>query len=750
MATDFNQVSQELAQDMELLRNSVQRGTSGLNQIGGVSESTVAKVKSFGNGLEQTTSTFLKSVYSGGSALEAMAATTQSATSSVAGLAKEFGIVGKIFGYVIEKLGFIASQGITDLNKAFKAYGDLSRSGATGARGMTEFVEQAAKLGYSVDTLNQFTALIGRSSTLLSTFGDGVSDSVNKIAKISDEFTTSGFRGELFAMGYQLEDVNDGIVKYARLLSITGQQDRMRGQDLTAGAKAYIKELDLLTKLTGKNAETIQSEREARLLEERYLAATLQSQQEEDELRRQGRVAEAEVIKAQRENKQKLLDIIPKSLQTEFGALFEGIITGPQMASLMQAMPETVRYIQSGGRDMVEFSRMVNSELAAFTGKGGIGNSVALVGQFNQAFGIAFSDLVETMRNTSKILKGETVKTATGDQTITDRLTRAVAHLEDGFLLAQQALQDFVRKGVTPVVELVSEQVQKLKQYENERFMPTRIPPYPFGPPPAAAPPRLPGGAVPPTQDGTPAETVPPGEAEAVAPGTYTPPPPVAPAAPAAPAAPVQRPGVYRPTGQQQDPLAGLNFGGLRAERTGGGEASPTLIAKARQVMQMFGPETVITALNDVFHRERYPNSSHVKGLAMDFALGPAQRPKDRQEAAAMKQTLTELGLINVRDEYFADVTNATSGPHFHAEVSARFGRLTSGPLSGYRATLHGNEVVIPLSNGTTIPLDMTPLIRNLDSNAQALSAQIQRLDDLIMLSRDTLNVNRKMLSYRT
>jgi hypothetical protein len=196
--------------------------------------------------------------------------------------------------------------------------------------------------------------------------------------------------------------------------------------------------------------------------------------------------------------------------------------------------------------------------------------------------------------------------------------------------------------------------------------------------------------------------------------------------------------------------LAGLNFGGLRAERTGGGEASPTLIAKARQVMQMFGPETVITALNDVFHRERYPNSSHVKGLAMDFALGPAQRPKDRQEAAAMKQTLTELGLINVRDEYFADVTNATSGPHFHAEVSARFGRLTSGPLSGYRATLHGNEVVIPLSNGTTIPLDMTPLIRNLDSNAQALSAQIQRLDDLIMLSRDTLNVNRKMLSYRS
>ncbi len=108
------------------------------------------------------------------------------------------------------------------------------------------------------------------------------------------------------------------------------------------------------------------------------------------------------------------------------------------------------------------------------------------------------------------------------------------------------------------------------------------------------------------------------------------------------------------------------------------------------------------------------------------------------------------MGLINVRDEYFADKDKNTTGPHFHAEVSARFGRLTSGPLSGYRATLHGNEVVIPLSNGTTIPLDMTPLIRNLDTNAQALAAQIERLDDLIMLSRDTLNVNRKMLNYRS
>ena len=142
MATDFNQVSQELAQDMELLRSSIQRGTAGLDQVGSVSQATVRKVQSFGQGLESTTSTFVKSIYNSNSALEAMATTTQSATGSVANFAREFGVIGKIFGYIIEKLGLIASQGITDLSKAFRAYSDVSKQGATGAKGITQFIEQ--------------------------------------------------------------------------------------------------------------------------------------------------------------------------------------------------------------------------------------------------------------------------------------------------------------------------------------------------------------------------------------------------------------------------------------------------------------------------------------------------------------------------------------------------------------------------------------------------------------------------------
>jgi hypothetical protein len=259
---------------------------------------------------------------------------------------------------------------------------------------------------------------------------------------------------------------------------------------------------------------------------------------------------------------------------------------------------------------------------------------------------------------------------------------------------------------------------------------------------------QLPGKSVPSGVEGQPAGTVPAAEVEAVSPATYEPGGPGGPAPVKAPQPPTTPPAAATKT-SQVDPLARFNFGGQRAERTGGGPASAKLIEMAGKVADLY-PDLMITAFDDLFHRRRFPDSAHTKGRAMDFALIGDNRPRNIEESTAIKKMLQDMGLINVRDEYFADKDKNTTGPHFHAEVSARFGRLTSGPLSGYRATLHGNEVVIPLSNGTTIPLDMTPLIRNLDSNAQALAAQITRLDDLIMLSRDTLNVNRKMLSYRT
>jgi len=748
MATDFNQVSQELAQDMELLRSSIQRSSAGLDQFGSVSQATVRKVQSFGQGLENATSTFVKSVYSSGSALEAMATTTQSAASSVANFAREFGVIGKIFGYIIEKLGFTVTQGVNDLDKAFKAYGDLSRQGATGAQGLAKFIEQAGKLNYNIDQLQDFGALLTKNSESLAVFGNGVLDSVDKIADLKAQFTRQGITGEFEAMGMRFHEINEGIVRYARILSITGRQDMMRSDQLVKGAAAYIKELDLMTKLTGKSAETLQNEAEARLQDERLLSAELRSKDEEQALRAldtKESIEAADRLKKAREDQDKILRAIPQDIARDLGALYEGLITDSKMASLMQIMPKTAEYIASGGRDFVETNRLMNEELKNSLGKDGLLNSVGATNSVLSAFGFNLKSLNDLMIISGRLAKGEELQKVLDGQIIKDPLTKAVAQLNVTFNLLQNSLQDLVRDGVEPIIKAFGENVKKLEKAG------LTVPPYPFGPPPPPnVPPATPEQKKLQSAGGFSVNSSPTGltKEPPVSPATNEPSAPGGPAPVKAPPPPPPPPAGASQT-PPTDPLARFNFGGQRAERTGGGEASAKLIEMAGKVADLY-PDLMITAFDDLFHRRRFPDSAHTKGRAMDFALIGDNRPRNIEESTAIKKMLQDMGLINVRDEYFADKDKNTTGPHFHAEVSARFGRLTSGPLSGYRATLHGNEVVIPLSNGTTIPLDMTPLIRNLDSNAQALAAQITRLDDLIMLSRDTLNVNRKMLSYRT
>ena len=135
-----------------------------------------------------------------------------------------------------------------------------------------------------------------------------------------------------------------------------------------------------------------------------------------------------------------------------------------------------------------------------------------------------------------------------------------------------------------------------------------------------------------------------------------------------------------------------LNFKN-KGENTAGGDADPRLLALAEQVQKEF-PGATFTALNDAFHKNNRPNSKHTVGKALDFV--PGKRPKSVDEAALMKERLKDLGASIVRDEFFADKGDSTTGGHFHLEV-AREGGLFKGPNSGYPVMLHGkNESAWP------------------------------------------------------
>jgi hypothetical protein len=172
---------------------------------------------------------------------------------------------------------------------------------------------------------------------------------------------------------------------------------------------------------------------------------------------------------------------------------------------------------------------------------------------------------------------------------------------------------------------------------------------------------------------------------------------------------------------KSNDVLDKLNFGGQRAERTGGGDATPQLLALAEKIHDEY-PGTIFTALNDkTHHQEKFKGSLHTIGKALDFVFADGYEPNDF-EADRITKHLRMLGASKVDNEYKNMSKNAT-GKHFHVEV-ARQGGLFSGKDTGYPVMLHGKkESVWPEKDLTAFMKDVQKT--SLEQYKQELMTQI-------------------------
>lgn len=77
---------------------------------------------------------------------------------------------------------------------------------------------------------------------------------------------------------------------------------------------------------------------------------------------------------------------------------------------------------------------------------------------------------------------------------------------------------------------------------------------------------------------------------------------------------------------------------------------------------------------------------------------------------------------------------------------SAAMGGILSGPRSGYTATLHGTEAVVPLPDGRTIPVDMPDLSGVLNDQSALLSDVVSTLDGIVKNMKTQVDVSKKIL----
>ena len=663
-------------------------------------------------------------------------------------------------------LGIVGSQA----DAVYKSFQELSTSGISTAGGMSTVFNNMQKLGYSVEELGNFNAIVGKNSETLSSFGATAGQGLAAFAGVANEIKNSQIGFEFRNMGMSVDDINTGIAGFLKMQTLNGSRATLTQQQLQEGSQKYIQELNLLSKLTGQSNEKLQQNREEMLSQERFAGLKYELQQRIDSNDK----ADSAVAKKQLEQinlTYEGLGKYGKEAQTGFINSLTGTVSEAN-AKFLRTMPEAFAASQ---QPVIDSNTILSAAARnAATYMDNFGAAAAKIGASGD-FGLAVKDLMTGLA-WSKMSFEERKAQAEKDRVITDQSTTAMTKLIDAqknTTIQIQAMANAAFKHVVPAFQAVADTALFVAKKAREAFGVDMGGVNDFGSGQLFRKP-LPVTVI--TTDKTKAaettavtakakyneaqksgkgsEVLKAGgamdeavskasrlrnsdKAKAILNGTWT--KTDEDQYKKEQKAKKANPATATP-GRAPD-LSGLPIkGGLNGQATAGGNTDERLAALAHAINNKLGGDlTRFTGFNDTYHQGLDRNSAHQTGHALDFTISDPSKAKE----------ITEIirglpGAKNVLNEY-AKLSKGGTGGHIHAEVDGyKFGGVATGPDSGYDTTLHGTEAVVPLPDGRTIPVQMV----GSDQQMGLMAAQLSRLDDIVRVMQNQLGVSQKILQY--
>jgi hypothetical protein len=139
------------------------------------------------------------------------------------------------------------------LDESIAALRSLSATGATFNNSLVLLRQSAAE---SYMSLNDYTNMIRTNTERLAAFGGTVTGGAAATTRLFRELGTT--RQELMNMGLTITDINEGLIYY-QYISRAGSRVQQRDTQAQAQAAAeYIKQINILSKLTGQDARVMQ------------------------------------------------------------------------------------------------------------------------------------------------------------------------------------------------------------------------------------------------------------------------------------------------------------------------------------------------------------------------------------------------------------------------------------------------------------------------------------------------------------
>ena len=164
--------------------------------------------------------------------------TLLSGQTSIEAYASQIPVIGSLLGPLA---GYI--------DRSVDAFRDLSASGASFGNSLIEVRNTAASMGLS---LEEFSGFVTQNAATLSALGGTATEGAKQFASMNKTLKATGGFADLKAMGFTVMEINEGMGDYIELQSRMGNLQGRSTRDLAASSADYMKQVDLLAKVTGK------------------------------------------------------------------------------------------------------------------------------------------------------------------------------------------------------------------------------------------------------------------------------------------------------------------------------------------------------------------------------------------------------------------------------------------------------------------------------------------------------------------
>jgi len=730
----------DLTQELSTTRGATARLQEGLfKQIEGneILQSGALLLESAFRGLGKATTSLMRDLYSGqrgaqvsakaidelgqeiGTALQGigLALAAFSLFGTVIPQVRILGVTVKIASKAFAGLaGILALLGIgiktaTEVNKAaaeqndrlFKAYNALSKGAVGVTGGLDGLFDSLQTAGLTVAEIESFASQLTANAKTLAFLGATSGDAAKAFVGVAGTLRKSELGRELELLGIQSEEQREGVLSYLSLQARLGRQETRITTDLIGRTSAYIKQLDRLAQITGTTVKEQQEARERQMTDERYRAAIVAARNRGDQaelarLERAGQLAAAVEAAGDQAGAQGILQIAAGR-----GALTTPEAVAAEMTYGVNAVLNSQASVEDSLRMLVDQGKITQARFADINALIGTVSGiqtpvVALADVIDRTSG-AFDRARELGITIEELLRREQAQRAAGDKALQQNVDAGRTQ-QNAAMLMDSVLRTFNYSAT------LHESASKTFAAAVEQFAKT------VGSRPVT------GGLLGAQQrELTPRDYQPQAFRQG---GRTTTQPPAAPTqdylARVAQLESGNRNIANQPRpGQKATSAFGVYQITEDTFRRLAANAPPGSVLRGKTFEQMKGDVNLqteamkqLTSSNEALLARRGLSTSdaakymaHVMGYgtAAKILEAPGSTPLQRlvPQDWLEKNNLQKYSTAGELRKHFDDITGGKG---------YQFGGIARGPASGYLAKLHGNEAVVPLPSGKSIPVD--------------------------------------------